>query len=472
MKTLLKLIFCLAIYVGIAFETNAQNIRVAGKVTAANGIEIAGVHIFDSIAKVGATSDINGIFSLNISQKATKLRFSHIAFETKYLPLTEKMLSDTITTNTIWMDVVLTQKIMELPAVEISDAKVEIAYKNSKQWILDYELTGADEFLLLLLEKNKKYLQLVNSNHEKISQIIVSKDYNELFKDCFGTFHLLSKDSACQIFLMDEKLTLPYHYTRQDFEQIMEPIVVNTNHYLYTQSTTNHGQVVLYDKIDKESKDVMLFIENSEENQATFNSSYVFAREGITAAFIKCNGELATPEITTAFQAILINSKDMDEFRRSLIYIAPADVSDFCDPPVLTMVNFYKQILSIPPYSLLAKINDTLYFFDHLNSKISIYNLDGTYIKETPINYHNSKGWDKEIIINEEKTRCFAKFTRNGETSLVEINPNTGQTMGRYVLETHAFPTKIRVRGNNIYYLSKDYFQGEEKYFLWKQKME
>jgi len=28
------------------------------------------------------------------------------------------------------------------------------------------------------------------------------------------------------------------------------------------------------------------------------------------------------------------------------------------------------------------------------------------------------------------------------------------------------------VRGNEIYYMSKDYFEGEQQYFLWKQKME
>ena len=111
-------------------------------------------------------------------------------------------------------------------------------------------------------------------------------------------------------------------------------------------------------------------------------------------------------------------------------------------------------------------------FLGALNSLIVAYDLDGNYLKKVPINYHNNKGWDKEIIVNEEKTRCFAKFTRNGETSLVEINPNTGQMLGRYVLEVHAFPTKIKVRGNEINYMSKDYFEGEQKYFLWRQKME
>jgi len=465
MNTPLKIMLCLAICAGFVFSANAQNIRVAGKVTATNGTGIAGVHIFDSTAKIGTTSNINGVFSLTIPPKATKLRFSHIAFNTHYISLTKKSF-DTITANTIWLDVVLTQKTMELPLLEISDAKVEIAYKNSKQWILDYEPVGIDEFLLLLLEKNKKYLQLINSNHKKIAQIEVSKDYKELIKDCFGNFHLLSRDSVCQIFLIDEELTL-LRYTRNDFDKIMEPLVVNTDNYLYTKGSVSntHRQLVLYDRIDKINKEVMPFIENSEEKRAIIHGNDQISE--IIGLFIKCNGELATPEIVVTFRHLLINSKNVDELFRSSWMIHPADI---CVPPV--SIHFYKHVLAIPPYSLLARINDTLYFFDHLNSLIVAYDLDGNYLREVPTNYHNNKGWDKEIIVNEEKTRCFAKFTRNGETSLVEINPNTGQMIGRYVLEVHAFPTKIRVRGNEIYYMSKDYFEGEQKYFLWRQKME
>jgi hypothetical protein len=265
--------------------------------------------------------------------------------------------------------------------------------------------------------------------------------------------------------LTDEELTLPYRYTRFDFDQVMKPVVVNTHTYLYTKDLVGFGQVVLYDKINKESKEITSFIENCEEKQLVFNRSY-FSTE-IMPAFISCNGELATPEITATFLYILNNSKNIDELFRSSILIAPANI---CISAIT--LQFYIHVLTNPPYSLLATINDTLYFFDHLNSIIAAYDLDGNYLKETPINYHNNKGWDKEIIVNEEKTRCFAKFTRNGETSLIEIDPSTGKMLGKYVLEAHAFPTKIRVRGNDIYYLSKDYFEGEQKYFLWRQKLE
>ncbi|MCL2041773.1 MAG: carboxypeptidase-like regulatory domain-containing protein [Bacteroidales bacterium] len=470
MKTSLKFIVCLAICMGIVFAASSQSIRVTGKVTTPDGTEIAGVHIFDSIANVGASSDKNGIFSLTIPQKATRLRFSHVAFETKYLPLTEKRLADTIVANTIWLEVVLTQALRKLPVVEISDAKVQIAYKNPKQWILDYEPVGTDEFLLLLIEKNKKYLELVNSNHEKISQIVIDKDYKELFKDHSGYFHLLSRDSACQAFLVDEELILDYHNIRHDFSQFVEPVVVNTENYLYMKDYfTVNDQLVSYNKINKETKETTPFVEIFDEKQAIYNSDCVSKFMG---DFIKCcklSDIDVTPELIASFRAILINSKNVDEYWRSRLILGSAGM---CVPLDQKNLSFYKQVLAKPPYSLLAKIHDTIYFFDHLNNKIAAYDLDGNYLKETPITYHDNKGWDKEIIVNEEKTRCFAKFTRNGETSLVEINPNTGQTMGTYILEVHAFPTKIRVRGNEIYYLCKDYFEGEQKYFLWKQKVE
>ena len=464
MKTLLKFIVCLAICMGIAFVATSQPIRITGKVTTPDGTEIAGVHVFDSIANVGASSDKNGIFSLTIPQKATRLRFSHVAFETKYLPLTEKRLADTIAAHTIWLEVVLTQALRKLPVVEISDAKVQVAYKNPKQWILDYEPVGTDEFLLLLIEGNKKYLQLVNSNHEKVSQIVVNKDYSTLFKDRLGFFYVLSKDSACQIFLIDEELKFLYRHTRHDFDHIVEPVVVNTDNYLYLKSSAVHGQKVSYDKINKETKEKTPFIKIFDEKQAIFNNYFLAKMTASKERSMEFYGEGTEelfPETATTFQSILMNSNNLTE----IVHAAPANVA-------IWDISFYKHVLSISPYSLLAKINDTIYFFDHLNSKIAAYDLDGNYLKETPINYHNSKGWDKEIIVNEEKTRCFAKFTRNGETSLVEINPNTGQTMGTYILEVHAFPTKIRVRGNEIYYLCKDYFEGEQKYFLWKQRME
>ena len=438
---------CLAICAGFVFSANAQNIRVAGKITAANGTGIAGVHIFDSIAKSGTTSDINGVFSLTIPKKVTKLRFSHIAFNTQYILLTK----DDIATNTIWLDMVLTQKIMELPLLEISDTKVEIAYKNSKQWILDYEPVGADEFLLLLIEKNKKYLQLVNSNHKIVAVTPVDYKYRRLYKGCFGDIHLLSDNDACQIFLMDDKFYLMHHILADEFANTIEKTMVATDHYLYLKETSPQNHQIAYYKIDtiNKSKTLLYTIINQleielQKEQLELYKDLINTGEGTDmSSNISASSMRDTPKS---------ENREAQAIRKSFLY------------------NEY--LLSQEPYIPLFQINDELCLFNHIDSELVRFSLTGEQTHKTKINYHTDDGWDKEIIVNEEKTHCFAKFTRNGETSLVEINPNTGQMMGRYVLEVHAFPTKIKVRGNEIYYMSKDYFEGEQKYFLWRQKME
>jgi len=408
MNMSLKIILYLAISLLAVFAGTAQNIHVTRKITAPNGTEIADVHIFDSIAEIGTTSDKDGIFTLYIPKKATKLRFSHVAFETKYFSLTGKRLSDTIFTNTIWINVVLTQKIKELPVAEISDAKVEIAYKNSKQWILDYEPVGADEFLLLLLEKNKKYLQLINSNHKKISQILINKDYNALFKDSFGNFHLLSKDSACQIFLIDEKLMLLYQTTRHNFDQMIEPIVVNTDHQLYKKEILPQYKTISYYKIDKKCK--------SKEFLYTINNQIV---EGFQEEKMELYKDLISAggaeDMSLNVSASSVSAQPKSRNVRTII----------------RAIIFNEHLLSQEPCVPLFQINDELCLFNHIDDELIKFSLSGEKTCKININYHTDDDWDKEIIVNEEKTRCFAKFTRNGGTSLVEINPHNGQTMGR-----------------------------------------
>ncbi|MDR0365109.1 MAG: hypothetical protein LBH92_08875, partial [Bacteroidales bacterium] len=60
--------------------------------------------------------------------------------------------------------------------------------------------------------------------------------YNKLYKDCFGNIHLISKDSACQVFLLDDKFVLTHHISRTNFDEYIPPTIINTDNYLYIKT--------------------------------------------------------------------------------------------------------------------------------------------------------------------------------------------------------------------------------------------
>jgi hypothetical protein len=350
-----------------------------------------------------------------------------------------------------FVEIILEPKIQTLSVVEITDGKVVIAYNDTKKWILDYVLIGEDEILLLLIDKNKKYLQLINHLHETIAITPINNKYRHLYKGCLGNIYLVSDNDVCQIFLIENKFYLMYHVLKDYFFNTIGKTMETTSHYLYLKEISSQNQKIAYYKIDtiNKSKTLLYTIYNQ------LISDLQIERQELYKDLAKL-GEGTDMSLSVSASSMRENPKSLNQKAQS----------------IRMSFAFNEYILSQEPYLPLFQINDELCLFNHINGELVKFSLTGELICKIKINYHLDDGWDKEIIVNEEKTRCFAKFTRNGESSLVEINPNTGKMMGKYVLEVHAFPTKIKVRGNEIYYLSKDYFEGEQKYFLWKQKLE
>jgi hypothetical protein len=73
-----------------------------------------------------------------------------------------------------------------------------------------------------------------------------------------------------------------------------------------------------------------------------------------------------------------------------------------------------------------------------------------------PIKYHHLKIWNKEIVINEEKTKAFAVFKSFNNLMLGEINLASGEVkLPFFKLESTYLPKKIRIRANKVYYMCK-----------------
>ena len=443
---------------------SAQNIQILGKIISADSIPVPNVSITNDKTRAGTTSDKNGFFNMATPIQKTTLSFSHVSYVGREIIISETTLQEAKEQGFIHLDVIMEKRIIELAPSVITYSKVEIAWEDTRQWILDYELVEEDGLLLLLEEKNRTYLQLGNGEQELICKIIMHNAYEELYKDCYGRNHVLSNDSAYQVFSSNETLTLIYPESRKIFDGYIPYAIINTDNYLYTKESARHNQLITYSKVNKETKSTEILATNYQEKQSDFNASYMKTIEGLFAR----ENPMASSSTVAAFRSALISSRDFDDFRNASSSLGDVSISY----GLLYTCSFYKNSLEKPPYSLLAKINDSLFFFDHLNNKLQKYDINGNHVSDREISYHKASGWAKEIIVNEEHTRCFAKFVRGGYTTLREINPNTGEFVRDIALKRHIFPSKIKVRGDYVYYLCKDYYKGQDKYFLWKQRIE
>jgi hypothetical protein len=109
----------------------------------------------------------------------------------------------------------------------------------------------------------------------------------------------------------------------------------------------------------------------------------------------------------------------------------------------------------LPFYAVLKSVNDSIFLFAHDIDSMFVYDKDGNLTRNTRINYHRLKTWGNELIVNEEKTCVYARFTDNAKTTIAEIDLQTGTIKSSVITIPQAFPAKIRIRKDTIYFLAK-----------------
>jgi hypothetical protein len=108
-----------------------------------------------------------------------------------------------------------------------------------------------------------------------------------------------------------------------------------------------------------------------------------------------------------------------------------------------------------PSYSILKLINDSLYLFAHDIDTLFVYDQQLNLVKSKKISYHHLKAWDKEIIVNEEKTKVYAKLNENSKPMIAEIDLQTGALKPNYLTIPVRFPKKIKIRNNRMYFMAR-----------------
>jgi len=419
----MKSIIICTFLICISFLGVAQNrIIIKGTVTDSSGIPISNTNISITSTLKGTTTNLDGIFYLKIKKLPSVIKVSHINYQLETIRV--KKSTSIIINDTLIVSIILNKKINQLNTFEINSDKIELLYNKPFVSIYDYQFYE-DNLLLLLKEKRTFKIKLMDSDLNVLKELPLAIDGTELYKDCFGNSHIMTKDSVYQVWIDSSGISLIYNCSLEKFNMYLSPCQTKHNKtYIFKQLIANSQTSMFY--YLNENKDVK-YLKRIRDELA---ERYVRKKEAI----IK---KLEQPNISkmSESKAAVYGARDLGR-----------------------MLHYIDNLLINIAQNPLFAINNSIYIFDHPNDSCWVFDENLLFNRSFYIDYESKKGWDKELILDKLKGEVYAKFKKGSMCYLKKIDLQTGKTTESYKLEKHTFPTKIKINNNIAYYLYKDHY--------------
>lgn len=413
----LILLFLLTFIVSI--QTSAQrkyNFFYGKVVDQFTNKEIPDVNIYFEGSVKGASSNNKGDFSFYIDTLPVIMVVSHIGYETKRLLLDKTSFS---------LTVYLQPKIQQLGEIVISGKSYyETVFRDQYLNVLDYEVDTGNIFILINdLRSSRSEVICKNFKGDTIAwNKIHTINPKKLFKDCLGNLHLLTSDSAYQVFMNLKQLNLIYPVSLKRFNEVLLNCVFSFGDMLFIRKIEGNGQTVSYYKVNRKT------------NQ----------RQMLTSI-----------EDSLKTKMLRRNPHDNDLLMQP---VQPESRNDFVD------WSYVHKILYRPISTALCKIGDFICIFNTVDRTIEFYKMDGSYAFKMllMINKIQDGNWSKNILIDEEKSKVYTTFILNGYYFIYTVDLNTGEL--RKVLSiAHLWPEKLQIHDGYVYYLYHVAGSGDNK---------
>jgi hypothetical protein len=396
-----------------------KEIIVKGFITDEKEIPISNVNISIIGSSKGTKTNKRGFFYLTIQLKATTLKVSHIGYYTKNKILVEKIINDTIN-----ITIQLTEKTNQLATFDIHTEKIELLYSKNFVPIYDYQFYE-NNLLLIVKELNIIKLKLTNDNLKKLNELVIPPNTKNIYRDCFGNIHVLSKDSAYQLQINKKSMAIIYRVSIHEFNTHLRPCVTAFKQSVIFKQKVYNSQSTVYYSVD-ENKEVKYLRKIEDKVAESYDKQ---RKENIK--------QLQDPTISQ------MSEKKMSLYKyRTLMHN-------------IGLLNILLNNLTESP---LFATKNKVYIFDHTTDSCLVFNENLVFKKSFFTDYKLQKKWDKELIIDREQGDIYAKFKKNGLCYLKKIDLTTGKIIKSYKLEKHTFPSHIKIKNNTAYYLHKDHY--------------
>ncbi len=372
---------------------------------------------------LGSATSNKGEFSFFIDTIPVYMTVSHLGYETQRIWLDNTSASITV---------MLKLQSQTLKEVEIkSEYEPELFFKDTQYSVLDYAVDSNRVFMVIYrfrLAESELLCLSVSGDTASGSGSLPFRP-TRLFHDCMGNIHVLSHDSAYQVFRDSTILRLIYPSEIDRFRKTLFDCVASS------------GDLLFFRKLSRNQQGVEFYHINRKTSQ----------RQHLTSA----NDEAKMKMLR----------RNRDDNALMMMSRIPSGRESF------QQWNWVKKVLYKPNTSTLHKINDLLCVFNTADYTLELYTLQGDFTSKLKLQVQqaNAGRWTTEIYIDDIDQKAYTSFLKNGVITLYRIDLNTGE-LKRVTSSMHMFPEKIRVHSNFLFYLYDIPGAGDNKH-MFRQKL-
>ncbi len=237
MKTTITLLLCC-----LSAAAAAQSISIRGVITdAQKKLPIEHVNIYAPQNEVGAVSDAEGGFSLNLTQFPDTLVISCIGYATIKWPLQSAPIAP--------IAIALQPQSGLLPEVSVSALKKAEVIYTPEYSVVDYELHEGRPLLLVCKNSLSGHWLVALDETDRVTGELKLKGLhpNALTKSCLGGIYLLTSYETYGVEVSEGAPRLAETVSIQQYNQFVVPCVGVNDQYIYFSRWRYKNQVLSYE---------------------------------------------------------------------------------------------------------------------------------------------------------------------------------------------------------------------------------
>ncbi len=390
---------------------------------------IEGVHVFVKGKAVHVISDKSGGFQLPNYTRNPLVLLTHVAFDSLVIRFSELKNSSILK---------MSPRTYSLPAVSISEQKLEEVFHSRYHYVFDYEFLE-DKIVLLTFNRSLKKdaeITVCDANQQILFERGIGAEPEKFIKDYKGNLYLQTSKAIFVLSLAGDSVEMK-KIDKKEY-------AFRLNHCV--DSVSNH---VLFNDFKSYIPRMNYYALN------TIDSNYFLLKSHVNDVVNKMYR-------WEYYELSLEQKREAREMAEKIPNMDKKDVGAM-------FTGFHKSIYYEPVYAPLFVKNDTVLVFDHSSELIFKFN-QFQVIDSVSIRYAKNEAkakWKNKLIMDESEEEFYGLYLKSGYYVLKNIDVNSGNPTFSYRIEKR-FAEKLKIDNGYVYYLYKQP-SSQEKPFLYRE---